>query len=634
MSQTIHYAKSMMTALALSAAFVAVAEPTFTVDPADGAELKSLETITVTYDVDVDQLEILDESLIEIYGESGMITDYSVVKQLRRAAITIQFSSPITTPGTYQFFVNSGAFSVAGEESGEIEYAYTIVSEPEIPDTPAPGTEEIDPMTAISITPAPGVVNSLNSWNINFNCEWVLDRTSNAKYTLTCSNPDVVLPVLKSRSTNIYFEDNATVTAPGTYTLTVGEGKFLLGEEGSEIPTPEYQFVYVIEENGEAPTPYDGSDEITPAQGAVSRIDNIVIAFEGDVEVINQSNIILSDYEDAIAANVEAVGNTLVITPEKAITRYGQYVLTVDAGSITIGGHWNPAYQYIYIVAKQNGPWSGLFTADPSDDSTVESLKDIAITFEGINRLTLNSLAKPEDFPALYNGVTGDKLMPSINTTSQNILKVSLYSAVTAPGEYVLVVPRAFIYLDGEMMPEDLKVVYYIERSQDYREVAFTFDPSDGETISTMDAIEVTFAAEGLTDVTHNSFAWGIQAPRFVSGAGASVPSIQIKKLTDLSYTFNHTYPFSTPGEYSLVIPAEYFTFTFSDGYEQKNEEITTTFNVLGTSAIDAVENVETLSGEVYNALGICILHNATPDQVKALPAGLYLVNGKKIIVK
>lgn len=634
MSQIIHYAKSAITALALTSAFVAVAEPTPTIVPADGAELKSLETITVTYDVDVDQLEILDESLIEIYSESGLITDYSVVKQLRRAAITIQFSSPITTPGSYQFFVNSGAFSVAGEESGEIDYAYTILAEPEIPDTPAPDPEDIDPMKVISITPEPGVVRSLSSWNIDFDCEWVLDRTSSAKYTLTCSNPDAELPALKSRSTNIYFEDNATVITPGTYTLTVGAGKFLLGEEGKEIPTPEYKFVYVIEDNGVPDTPYDGTDEITPAQGAVSRIDNIVIAFEGDVEVINPSNIIISDYEDAISANLEAVGNTLVLTPEKAITRYGQYVLTIDAGSITIDGHLNPAYQYIYIVAKQNGPWSGSFTAVPANDSAVESIKNVAITFNGINDLTLNSLAKPEDFPALYNSVTGDRIMPSINTTAQNTLKVSLYSAVTAPGEYEIVVPRQFIYLDGEMMPEDLKVKYFIEKSQNYREVAFTFVPSDGATISAMDAIEVTFAAEGLTNVAHNSFAWGTQAPRFVSETGAAVPTIQIKKLTELSYNFNHTYPFSTSGEFSLVIPAEYFTFTFSDGYEQKNEEITTTFNVLGTSAIDAVENVETLSGDVYSALGVCILHNATPDQVKTLPAGLYLINGKKIIVR
>lgn len=634
MSQIIHYAKSMLTTLALTTAFVAVAQPICTVTPADGAELTSLETITVAYDVDVDRLEIVDESLIEIYGESGMISDYVVVKQLRRAAVTIQFSSPITTPGTYQFFVNSGAFSVAGEDNAEIDYAYTIVAETENPDTPGTEPEEIDPMKAISITPAPGVVTSLSAWNINFDCEWALDRTSSAKYTLTCSNPDVVLPTLKSRSTNIYFEDNVVVTAPGTYTLTIGEGKFLLGEEGSEIPTPEYKFVYVIDENGEVPTVYDGSDEITPAQGAVSRIDNIVIAFEGEVALVNPANIIISDYEDAIAATVEAEGNTLVITPEKAITRYGQYVLTIDGGAITIDGHSNPAYQYVYVVAKASAPWSGAFTADPVADSTVESLKNFTITFDGTNRLTLNSLAGPNDFPALFNGSTGEKVMSSISTTSQNTLKVSLYSAVTAPGEYVLVVPGAFLYLDGEMMTSDLKVNYYIERTVDYRDVAFTFVPSEGETISPMDAVTVTFSADELVGVVHNSFAWGTQAPRFVSEAGASVPSIQIKKLTDLSYTFTHTYPFSTNGEFSLLIPAEYFTFTFSDGYEQKNEEISTTFEVQGTSAIDAVESEAAAAGDVYNVLGVCVLHNATLEQVKALPAGIYLINGKKIIVK
>ena len=597
--------------------------------------MTSLETITVTYDVDVDQLEILDQSLIEIYSETGMISDYTVVKQLRRAAVTIQFGTPITTPGVYQFFVGSGAFSIAGEENGEIDYAYTIVAEAETPDTPDTDPDEIDPMKVVSITPAPGVVKSISEWNLDFDCTWSLDRTSSAKYTITCSNPDVALPKLKNRSTNVYFEDDAVVTAPGTYTLTVGAGKFLLGEEGNQIPTPEYQFVYVIEEGSQAETPYEGNVEITPAPGAVSRIDSIVLTFDGEVIVDNAENVILADSNDPITNTVEADGNTLVITPESAITRYGQYVLTINAGAVTVDGHPVTAGQYVYVVAKLSAPWTGEFTANPADDSTVESIKEVSITFEGINRVTLNSIAAPADFPALYNGDTGDKLVSATSTVTTNTLKVSLYSAVTAPGTYALIIPKAYIYLDGENMSEDLILQYNIEKPADAREITYTFTPSAGSTLSFTDPISLTIEAEGLTSISHNSYAWGTQSPRFVSAEGAYVPSVQVKKVTDFAYMFSHTYAFKTAGEFTLLIPAEYFTFTFTDGREQKNEEVTVEYTVTDLSAISAIESDEAQkAADVYNTLGVCVLRDATPQQIKALPAGLYLINGQKIIIK
>lgn len=39
-------------------------------------------------------------------------------------------------------------------------------------------------------------------------------------------------------------------------------------------------------------------------------------------------------------------------------------------------------------------------------------------------------------------------------------------------------------------------------------------------------------------------------------------------------------------------------------------------------------------AADVYNASGVCVLRNATAEQMKSLPAGIYIANGKKFVVR
>ena len=52
------------------------------------------------------------------------------------------------------------------------------------------------------------------------------------------------------------------------------------------------------------------------------------------------------------------------------------------------------------------------------------------------------------------------------------------------------------------------------------------------------------------------------------------------------------------------------------------------------TNAIEEVVEVETLNNNVYNLQGILVVKNATESQINALPAGLYIINCKKVAVK
>lgn len=50
-------------------------------------------------------------------------------------------------------------------------------------------------------------------------------------------------------------------------------------------------------------------------------------------------------------------------------------------------------------------------------------------------------------------------------------------------------------------------------------------------------------------------------------------------------------------------------------------------------SAIEEVTTDSNDDHDIYNLQGICIRRNATQADIDALPAGIYIVNGRKVIV-
>lgn len=105
---------------------------------------------------------------------------------------------------------------------------------------------------------------------------------------------------------------------------------------------------------------------------------------------------------------------------------------------------------------------------------------------------------------------------------------------------------------------------------------------------------------------------------------------------------FAKTYTKETDGgNYTLVIPQESVVnpaYESSEGTEGlANPELTYNFTV-GTPKPGAVGNIDAEAaaenGDVYGVDGVLVLRNASAADVQALPAGLYIHNGKKVVVK
>ena len=61
----------------------------------------------------------------------------------------------------------------------------------------------------------------------------------------------------------------------------------------------------------------------------------------------------------------------------------------------------------------------------------------------------------------------------------------------------------------------------------------------------------------------------------------------------------------------------------------QETEIVVDKTNAIEDITINSVQN-----NNVYNLQGILVVKNATAEQVSALPAGLYIINGKKVVLK
>lgn len=59
-----------------------------------------------------------------------------------------------------------------------------------------------------------------------------------------------------------------------------------------------------------------------------------------------------------------------------------------------------------------------------------------------------------------------------------------------------------------------------------------------------------------------------------------------------------------------------------------------TTISIDETSAIEDITENTVDNNNVYNLQGILVVKNASAEQVSALPAGMYIINGKKVILK
>ena len=118
----------------------------------------------------------------------------------------------------------------------------------------------------------------------------------------------------------------------------------------------------------------------------------------------------------------------------------------------------------------------------------------------------------------------------------------------------------------------------------------------------------------------------------------ASVEPVEINNWTAAEYKFSE--PIVENGTYKFVIPqGAYGDFDYigsvwnGNAVGVANPEITLIYKIDSGSGIDSVIGAGE-AVDVYSLQGVVGLRGADAAAVNALPSGLYIINGKKVMVR
>ena len=164
-----------------------------------------------------------------------------------------------------------------------------------------------------------------------------------------------------------------------------------------------------------------------------------------------------------------------------------------------------------------------------------------------------------------------------------------------------------------------------------------TVTPNGTEELASLSTISIK-CAEGLvpswsanatlTDANGNAIALG--EPEEVIAEGAD------QWATPTEWTIALTEKLETIGAYTLTIPAGCFNIGNTQGQVMGNKETVVVFNITQAAKDAEGINAVTVDSEVvvYNIAGVAVANGKASEVLKNLNKGIYIVNGKKFVVK
>ena len=102
--------------------------------------------------------------------------------------------------------------------------------------------------------------------------------------------------------------------------------------------------------------------------------------------------------------------------------------------------------------------------------------------------------------------------------------------------------------------------------------------------------------------------------------------------ISDVAYTVTMDRAATEAGIYRLVIPEAAVIINDLNGVSGPNKEVTFDYNVTA-AGIEGIINDAT-SFDVYGVNGVRVLRNANAEELNQLQKGIYIVNGKKVVIR
>ena len=607
----------------------------------------------------------------EVVNENGdNVATASVEQDVNNPKnIIVTLSQKITKAGTYTISFNEGDFKFfdyssfsfvsipafeitytvdGSEDSGEgggdepsgIENPFIFTPDPSVAQT---SLKEI----SFYLNPELGYeysycnLSGTPTFDVYFNDE------ETPKYSVTYStNWDDVL----STTINILTFDNQ-VTENGTYTIKFNEGDFICGKGSSMENTAAFTITYTIEGGSSLPE-------------VVYDLDPISIDPEDNAKINSFSSLKVKAFADGTAyfddskeikiynSNDEVVGTGkfgIQVNDHSSLrcdfgfgfnlTEPGVYTVEIPQGAFGDQdwsesgyetGHANKGLTYTYTIVapttydypitldKPNAAYASLDKFEIwVDDVNIHPEKG---TFQVINADT--------------DAVVAEGVLQDAGYYSPAITCV-FNTPITEAGNYTVIIPQGAFgdntwvennYISGKANAE-IRKDYAIGVFYDFEPISIT--PENNANVSEISAIEIKTDLSWASAKDNLIWVYDAEDNAVVSGTFTT----NMDDYSSLICTFPT--PVIELGTYTVVIPQGTFgddTY-FAQNYGHANAEIRLTYTVTIGTGIDGI-NAGTNNLTVYSIDGVCVLRNAKADDLKNLEKGLYIVNGKKMVIR
>lgn len=622
----------------------AAAQPSFDnyiTDPASGTPQTELSVITVTFS-DCNEIEVNNSESIILYDPNFEEVPGTAKAAYETNVLTFTLTSPVTKGGEYNLVIGDGALAGYDSDNNTVDNSEIV-----IPFTIEGGTESTLNFDDFTSEPAQGTVESLKTIALTFPNIYEVNVNSASGITLTHNDAPVSIGKI-DEGEKLTFNLTDEQTAPGTYVLTIAKEAICGFSEdyNSYLDNPEQ--IVLTWKIANAADAVDFSYTVTPASGSTTAsLSQLTMDFAGLDEIKLTEGGLMSVTAGGEPLAITAYGvspgekaNQLLVVFSPAIEAENEDVAVVvnfPAGSLTgkkadKSGTNSAAATLNYTVAPKvvydltpalSSP------TKPNADGEISADKQLDAFFFAIEQPGLTA-AESTETNVTIREINGDFQASARLGKAQGLSQnTSYFSAAFGRqpqynGEYEITIEQ------GALGDERWNADHHIGHSNKTVTLKFTLvDGKDYVEYNLMPS-EVT-PAEG-TYVTGSEFAT-ITVKFSESGVVLSEAEMLYANLASTGSDYNESAPFTAnpDGSFSatFVAPTSDGTYRFTALAgafcldSRRNPEFQREF-ILDKNASAAEIEIDNTDGlQIYNLQGM-------PVKGK-LPAGIYIINGKKV---
>lgn len=288
-----------------------------------------------------------------------------------------------------------------------------------------------------------------------------------------------------------------------------------------------------------------------------------------------------------------------------------------------------------------------LVSVAPEEYATVESLSEIIVS--NSENLVMNyswNALEPARICDMFGAEIRELGIPETVEGHPEQMKWT-FDPITESGNYVLIIPKWYFSIGEEFEGSSNKpaeFLYTVENGSVSDQVVYdivpaSVSPADNSIVAEISEVVLTFTeptiypmSVGAPSATLSKVVDGVETEVAVSNM-----AVENDFWEPTVYTFTFAEPVKENGTYIFkVAKVAFCDFEYDESMGQSghaSDVIAYTFIVNnGTVKVEAIESA--VVSDVFSVDGKIVLSNASAADVKTLPAGLYIFNGKKVIVK